>query len=294
VSINLATHYAQSYSTIVELLLQRKGSILREKVDFKGGYVGKQASPVDQIGAVEARRVTSKFGPMGRVDAPTDRRWVFPVDYDLPQLVDHFDKLRLLTDPESSLVQNGQMAMGRAEDNEIRDAFFADAKTGEQGGTTTSFPAANQVAVNFESASNVSLTVAKMREVRRLAKSKFLDWNNEQMYIAISSKEDSNLLKEIEIINLDYNDRPVLRDGRIERFLGMQFVDFEALNVDGSAFNRVPVWAKSGLHLAQWESFQTSVTKRNDLQGEPWQAYILGTLGATRTQENKVYEIKCA
>jgi hypothetical protein len=294
VSINLTTHYAQMYSTNVDLLLQRQGSILRDKVDFKGGYVGKQASPVDQIGSVEARRVTSRFADMGRVDAPTDRRWVFPLDFDLPQLVDHFDKLRLLTSPESALVKNGQMAMGRAEDDVIVDAFFADAKTGEAAGTTTSFPAGNQIAVNFESASNVGLTVAKLREVRRLAKSNFVRWYDEQMFIAITSGEDADLLKEIEIINLDYTDRPVLREGRIDRFLGMQFVDFEALDTDGSSYTRVPVWAKSGMHLAQWEDFQTSVSKRNDLQGEPWQAYILGTFGATRLEEDKVYEIKCA
>ena len=97
-SVNTPTHYVQQYSTNVNLLLQQKGSKLRGAVTM-GSYVGKQASPVDQIGSITAQRVTSRFAPMGRVDAPTDRRWVFPIDFDLPQLIDHFDKLRLITDP---------------------------------------------------------------------------------------------------------------------------------------------------------------------------------------------------
>ena len=111
-SINLTTHYVQQYSTNIQLLLQQKGSKLRNAVTT-GSYVGKAASPVDQIGKVEMQSVTSRFAQMGRVDAPTDRRWVHPSDFDLPQLIDSFDRLRLLTDPQSSYVQNAVMAAGR-------------------------------------------------------------------------------------------------------------------------------------------------------------------------------------
>jgi hypothetical protein len=293
VSIELATHYGQQYATNVDILLQRAGSQLRPYVTFKGGYKGKQVSLVDQVGEVSARRVTSRFVPIERTDINTDRRWVLPYDYDLAQQVDHFDQLRMLSDPKSAMVQAAMKAMGRAEDDLIVDAFFGDAKTGETGSGTTSFPSGNQVAVNFESASNVGLTVAKLREARRLAKANHLQWAQEQMFCAITSGEDSDLLKEIQIINLDYNDRPVLKDGKIERFLGINFVDFEALDTDGSSYNRVPVWAKSGMHLAQWEEFNTTISQRTDLRGHPWQAYILGTFGAARVEEDKVYEIKC-
>ena len=128
-SINLPSHYVMQFSTNLQLLLQQKGSKLMNAVT-QGNYVGKQASPVDQMDKVEAQRVTSRFAPMGRVDANVDRRWVFPVDYDLPQLVDHFDKLRLITDPESLYVQNAVNAMGRKKDYEIISAFMGTAKTG--------------------------------------------------------------------------------------------------------------------------------------------------------------------
>ena len=94
-SLNIPNHYTISFSTNVMLLLQQKGSKLRGTMS-EGMYTGKQASPVDQIGKVEMQQVTSRFGPMPRVDADVDRRWVTPTDFDLPQIIDTFDKLRLL------------------------------------------------------------------------------------------------------------------------------------------------------------------------------------------------------
>lgn len=292
-SINIPTHYVQQYSTNIALLLQQKGSKLRDKV-MTSSHVGKQASPVDQIGAITAQRVTSRFAPMGRVDAPTDRRWVFPIDYDLPQLLDTFDKLRLLTDPMSSYVVNATYAMGRAMDDEIISAFFGDAKTGENGGTTTSFPAGQQVAVNFGAAANVGLTVAKLREAKRVLMANEVDIDNEQLFVAITAKQHDNLLAEAQVISLDYNTRPVLVDGKITSFMGFNFQHIERLTVDGSSFRRVPVWAKSGIHLGLWNEIQNSLTQRNDLQGMPFQAYTLGTFGGTRLEEKKIVEIKCA
>jgi hypothetical protein len=54
-----------------------------------------------------------------------------PVDFDLPQLIDKFDKLRLLTDPESQYVTNAMYALGRKIDTTIIAAMFGTAKTGK-------------------------------------------------------------------------------------------------------------------------------------------------------------------
>jgi len=103
-------------------------------------------------------------------------------------------------------------------------------------------------------------------------------------------------LNEIEIISADFNggDKPVLKDGKLVRFLGINFVHCELLETLAAGTNEVnlPVWAKSGMYLGMWQDIQTSVSKRNDLQGEPWQAYALGTFGATRLDEKKVFNIE--
>ncbi len=291
-SVNLPTHYVQQYSTNVQLLLQQKGSKLRNAVTV-GNYVGKQASPVDQFGKVEMQTVTSRFAPMGRVDATTDRRWVFPSDFDLPQLIDSYDKLRLITDPESQYVQNAVMAAGRKFDSLILNAVTGTAYTGETGSTSTSFTSGNEVDVAV-GGSNSKLNVAKIKEVKRLMMANFVDFDMEEAYIGITAADHDALLAEIQVINLDYNTRPVLESGKITSFLGFNFIHCELIETVLAGTNEVtlPVWVKSGMHLGLWNDVQNSVSKRNDLQGEPWQLYTFMTAGATRLEENKVYAIE--
>lgn len=297
-SENIPGHYVRQYSTNVQLLLQTQGSKLRGAVTT-GSYVGDQASPVDQIGSVNAQRVTSRFAPMGRVDAQVDRRWVFPVDYDLPQLIDSFDKLRLVTDPESSYVTNAMYAMGRAQDDEIISAFFGTAKTGVNGGTSTSFLSGNVVSVNT-GGTDSGLNVPKLRAGKKLLMSHEVDIDNDPIFCAITSTEHDLLLNEIQIISSDFNggDRPVLKDGKIDRFLGINFIHCERLETQATGTDdqsgsslQIPMWAKSGMHLGIWNDMNASISTRHDLQGEPFQAYVKQTIGATRLEEKKIVKI---
>jgi hypothetical protein len=292
-SVNIPTHYAQEFSSNVELLLQQKDSRLRSAV-MSGSHVGKQASPVDQIGSIEMQAVTGRFQAMGRVDAATDRRWVLPQDFDLPQLIDKFDKLRLLTDPESAYVQNAVAAAKRKQDELIIDAFFGDANTGETASTTTSFPAAQQIAVDFGAASANGLSVAKLRDAKRLLMAAEVDLEMDPIYCAVTAQQHDDLLAEAQVVSTDFNDKPVLVEGKMTRFLGINFIHTELLSTDTNSYRRVPVWAKSGMHLGLWNDITSDIDRRKDLQGLPWQAYIYMTAGATRLEEEKVVEIKCS
>ena len=295
-SVNLIpTHQIMQFSSTLNLLLQQKGSKLADKV-MLGSHQGKQASPVNQVGSIEAQRVTSRFAAMGRVDAPTDRRWVYPVDYDLPQLVDSFDELRIgIADLKGAFMTNALYAMGRAKDREIISAFFGTAKTGEQGATSTSFTSANEIDVAV-GGSNSRLNVAKLRAVRELILANHIDMDEDPIFVGITAKDDSALLNEIEIISSEFagKDKPVLIDGKVKRFLNMNFVHCELLETASAGTNEVtlPVWAKSGMHLGTWAEVTASPSKRNDIQGEPWQLYVKGTFGATRLDERKVFAIE--
>jgi autonomous glycyl radical cofactor GrcA len=293
-SINIPTFYVDQYSTNIQMLLQQKGSKLRQAVT-SATHVGKQASPVDQIGSIEMQEVTSRFSPMGRVDAALDRRWVFPKDFDLPQLLDSFDKLRLLTDPQSAYVQNAVMAAGRQYDKLICAAFLADAKTGVDGSSTTSFTAGNEVDVATGGA-NSKLNVAKIKAVKELMMANFIDFDTEEAYIGITAADHSSLLNEVQIVSSDFKngEAPVLQSGKIVEFLGFKFIHCELIETICAGTNEVniPVWVKSGMHLGTWADIKNSVSQRNDLQGEPWQVYTTMTAGATRIEENKVYNIE--
>ncbi len=294
-SANLPTFYVEQFSTNIQTLLQQKGSRLRGCV-MTGAHVGSQASPVDQVAAVSASKVTQRFAPMGRVDANLDRRWVFPADYDLPQLVDKFDKLRLIVDPESTFVTNAVYAMGRAMDDEILAAFTGTNYTGVQGATSTSILSANTVGVNTGGTAS-ALNVAKLRAAKKLLMSYDVD-PSEELYCAVAATDHDALLNEIQVVSSDFNGgEVVLKEGKVTRFLGINFVHTERVisgTDDQSSTSRsIPIWAKSGMYMGVWDDINASVSQRNDLQGEPWQVYVKGTFGATRLEEKKIIRVWC-
>lgn len=293
---NIPSYYVSQFATNIQLLLQQKGSRLRGSVS-QGSYVGKQASPVEQVGAVTATKVTNRFAPMGRVDAPADRRWVFPVDYDLPQLIDSFDKLRLIIDPASAYVQNAVAAMGRAIDDEIIAGALGTNMTGTNATTSTSFAAGQVVSVQQGAASPTGLTVAKLREAKRILMTNEVDLDNDPLYCVVKAKQLDNLLAEVQVISSDFNEHPVLTEGRITRFLGINFIHTERVTngTDDQAgtSDQVIMYAKSGLHLGLWNDISTDISQRKDLQGIPYQAYVYGTFGATRLEEKKITKIWC-
>jgi hypothetical protein len=91
------------------------------------------------------------------------KRWVFPTDYEWADLIDDQDKLRIIADPTSPYAINGAMALGRAMDDLIITAATATSLTGEDGTTSTAFPAAQTAGTTAG-----GLTVAKLREAMQL------------------------------------------------------------------------------------------------------------------------------
>jgi hypothetical protein len=294
VANNIPTFYVQQFSSNIQLKLQQKGSRLRSCV-MSGSHVGSQASPVDQFGAIAANKVTSRFAPMVNVDAPTDRRWVFPQDYDLNQLLDTFDMLRLLIDPSSSYVTNAVHALGRAMDQEILTGLLGTNYTGVSGGTSTILPTSTStgqtVGVLEGAASATNTTVAKLLKARQILHAAEVD-PEDPMYCALNAAAEKNLMQETQVISMDYNDKPVLVDGKIVRFLGIDMVRLELLTTgtddQSGTSTKIPVWVKSGAYLGIWNDIMTKVSQRDDLQSIPYQAYAKGTFGATRLEEKKV------
>lgn len=291
-SFNVSTHFVQQYTTNVQLLLQQKGSKLRNAVTV-GSYQGKAAKAIEQVGSVNAQKRTVRHGDTPLISTPADARWVFPNDYEWADLIDDQDKLRMLIDPQSSYALNGAYALGRAMDDEIIEAFFGVSKTGENGSTNTSFPATQDVDADVGAASATGLNIAKLREAKKILMANEVDIDNDPLFCIITAEQHDDLLNEAQAISLDYNTRPVLVDGKITAFMGFNFIHTERLGVDGDSYRRVPAFAKSGMHLGMWNDINTMISERDD-KGYATQVYVKGTFGATRTEEKKVVEIKCS
>jgi hypothetical protein len=291
-SFNVTTHFVQQYTTNVQLLLQQKGSKLRNTVTV-GSYTGKAAKAIEQVGPVTAQKRTIRHGDTPLISTPADARWVFPVDYEWADLIDDQDKLRMLIDPTSSYAQNGAYALGRAMDDEIIAAFFGTSKTGENGSTNTPFGSGQDVAVATGSTGATGLNISKLREAKKILMENEVDVDTDPLFCIITAEQHDDLLNEAQAISLDYNTRPVLVDGKMTAFMGFNFIHTERLPVDGSSYRRVPAFAKSGMHMGLFNDISTMISERAD-KGYSTQVYVKGTFGATRTEEGKVVEIKCA
>jgi hypothetical protein len=291
-SAPIETFYIQSWATNIALLAQQMDCRLAGAV-MVGNYKGEAASPVEQVGSVRAQKNSSRGTAIRPIEAPTDRPWVYPEDYNLPQLVYKADELRMVVDPKSAFVQNAVAAMNRAKDDEIVAAFFADRKTGKNGGTTTTWPAGQVVSVN-KGGNNSGLNVAKLKAAKRLLLAANID-PAEQLFCAITAAQNDDLLNEYQVVSKEFNagDAPLVEGNVIKRFLGFNFIHTEELAVNGSSQRRVPAWAKSGMHLGVWNDIKTDISVRKDIEGLPTQLYVEGTFGATRTEEKKVVEIPC-
>ena len=292
----VTTHYVQQYTTNVQLLSQQRQSRFRQSVTI-GHYVGKQGVPVDQFAPTVAQKRTTRYPALTPVDTQTDRRWVFPVDYDWNDLIDGIDKLRMLIDPQSSYVMNGMSAMSRAMDDEIIAAFFGTAKTGVDGSTSTTFPGSQQVSASEGASSATGMNVEKLNAGIQilLANEAWDPSSGQRIQCAITAKQNRNLMDEIQVINADYNgEKAVVNDGFVMSWGKVDFIHSERLPLNGSSQTRVPFWVKEGMHLGLWQDLSADVSQRKDLAGLPYQVYLFGTFGGTRIEEKKVVELPCA
>lgn len=286
-SFEISTAFVQQYSTNVSMLLQQRGSRLRDMVTV-GNYTGKAAKAVEQIGSVTAQKRTTRHGDTPLISTPHDARWVFPNDYEWADLIDDEDKLRMLIDPTSSYAMNGAYALGRAMDQEIIAAALGTSKTGENGTTSTAFDTANQQIAS----GSAGLTLAKLREAKKILLSNEVDVEMDPLFIAVTAKQLDNLLGTTEVTSADYNTVKALVQGQVDTFMGFKFVHTELLGVDGSNDRRVIAWAKSGIHLGIWNDINARISERAD-KSYSNQVYVEGTFGGTRTEEGKVVEILC-
>lgn len=280
----------KQFNANVDILSQQKGTRLQPAVRLKLDVVG-ETTYMDQIGKTNAVKRTTRHKDTPLVNTQHARRKIDMVDYDWADLIDDADKLKMLADPTNEYVVNCSYALGRAKDDEIITAAFGTAYTGKEGGTSTTFPAANVVAVGAS-----GMTLAKL-----LAAKEILDNNDvdpeEPRYVALASKQIQDMLKIDEFISADYNTVKALVAGARTpfAFMGFTFIPISTtlLDVDSNNYRRVICWAKNGLGLALPKDITTRITERDD-KCYSTQVYGKISCGATRLDEDKVVELKCS
>ena len=287
-STQITTAFVEQYSSNVSMLAQQMGSKLRGAVDVET-IRGKNAF-FDQIGATAAVVRSTRHGSTPQIDTPHSRRRVSLADYEWADLIDDLDKVRMLTDPTSNYAKAAAAAMNRSIDDVIITALNASADTGGAGGTAVALPSSSKFATSDQSD---GLTVAKLLQSKY-----FLDNGNVdpsiKRYFVCGPKQIQDLLNTTEVKSSDYNTVKALAQGSINSFLGFEFIMSTRLNMDGTHTDDRLCFAftQDAVKLAIGADVKAKITERDD-KSYATQVYYSMALGATRMEEEKVFQVPC-
>ena len=303
-SFSVTDAFVQQFTGNVRFLAQQMQARLSMAV-ITDNITGESAY-MEQLAPTAARKVISRNSDSPVMNTQHLRRRIAPYDYDWGDLVDKLDKMRLLIDPTSSYALNARYAMERAKDDEIIAGFFATAYTGHAGATAVTWPNGNsestpsqpggtQIAVSDwtygNGSGNAGLTISKL-----ISASVALDAaegdENEERYIAVGAKQKGNLLATTEATNADYAAVKALNEGKIDRFMGFNFIHTERLQTNGSGYWRVPAWRQTAMGLGIVQDIEGQITQRGDKRFS-WYVYCDESIGAARLEEAKLVEIIC-
>lgn len=298
----------QQYSSNVFHLSQQKGSRLRscvrvESVKGKTGFY-------DRIGKATAQVSTGRHADTPQIDTPHSRRMVSLADYDYGDLIDDFDKIRMIWDPAGPYTMAAVWSLGRAMDDVILDEASGTASTGETGSGTQTLGNGQKIA-SIAGGAGAKLNVSALRAAQRILDASDVDPSIPR-YIAYNARQKEALLGQTEVTSADYNTVRALVAGQVDSFMGFQFKHTQQINTqsgslsfslttgavgsgsgDADTYDKVLAWAEDGILLGVGQDIRAQVGPRADKRYSV-QVYASMSLGAVRMEEEKVVEILCA
>ena len=290
-SFEITKQFVEQYSANVQHLVQQQGSRLRGAVRIEVQR-GKTAF-YDQIGQQTAAIRTTRGADTILNDTPHARRSVTLQDYEVADLIDDQDKLRMIHDPTSTYAQSQAFAMMRAMDDVIITAATGTAYTGVSGSTATTLPDSSKVTKNYVesgAATNSGLTIGKLRRAKYLLDSQDVDPSIPR-FIVVHPQQIQDLLQNTEITSSDFNVIRALVAGDVGAFMGFNFLTSNRLaktGTDRTCF----AFAMDGILLSMAKDVTVRIDPRPD-KSYATQVYACMSLGATRMEEEKVVEILC-
>lgn len=293
-SIQIPTWMVEQFKQNVHVMSQQKGSRLLRTVRTDGDIVGERVH-FDRIGSSAAQRITTRHADTPLMNTPHTRRSAVMYDYDWGDLVDKADKLKTINDPTNYYAQMMMYALGRAQDDEIISAMFGTAYGGKDGTTSSTFPAAQQVAVNDHTydggSGDVGLTISKLLVAKKILWANDVD-EDAPMYCALSANELASLLYTTEVKSVEYNAVKALYEGTVTRFMGIEFVRTQRLPTDSAGDRKVAVYTANAIGCGIPQNIEADIGPRRDKRNAI-QVYGSMSIGAVRVEDEQIVEIAC-
>jgi hypothetical protein len=298
--------FAKQYSPMLYLLSEQKGSRLQNLV--RREYPGAADQWFwDTLDTVEASEVTDRHGDTPLTEIDYGRRRAMPKDYDVGTPLDKEDQLKMIVDPTSSFALRQANGLGRKKDRIIIEAALGTAYIGKEGTSSIDFED-DTVGINGDGTVTTLGTLPAVTTVAAIGLAKILTmshlFNKEDVdpdipkYWAISAKEIKDMLDIDELTSADYVSIKALQTGKIENFMGFQFVMVSTKNallpadaVSGTG-RRTFAWAQDGIILGTAKEVTTRIDERPDKR-YLLQVYSKMSMGAVRMEGAKVHECLC-
>tara|TARA_X000001388_G_scaffold118_1_gene235 strand:+ start:2443 stop:3417 length:975 start_codon:yes stop_codon:yes gene_type:complete len=309
--------YVNQYGKTLDLVAETKGGKFTG-LSLEDSVTGEDAY-YDQLGSVFAAAVdtSSNSGGMNSPDTAIThlRRKLDLSNYEVGILLDRFDKVQTLVNPESEYVQRQVSSLMRKKDIEFIKGALGAALSGKAGGTTNNLGSGQKIGTG--AADNKGLTITKIREARAVLQKNGVDLDDplNEAYLAVTPSQIEDLLGEDKATSADYMNVKALVAGAIDSFYGFKIIvsnllpfvntGTEAAHLTWSASD-VPAavgsgeadirgcfaWVKSGVRAATGMNIETDIAKRADKRFN-WYAYSAMRCGAVRMEEEKVVLIGC-
>lgn len=309
------TAFVNQYGKTLDLVAETKGGKFTG-MSLEDTVVGEDAY-YDQLGSVTATAVIDSGGTAnGGVDSPSNtishlRRKLDLTSYEVGLLLDRFDKVQTLINPESEYVQRQVSALMRKKDIEFLTGVFAAAPTGKGGTGSAPFAAGQKILNN-----NQGLTIDKIREARALLQKNGVDLDDplNTAYLAVTPAQIEDLLGDQKATSTDFMNVKALVSGSIDTFYGFNIVvsnlipfanttsgevaytnwtnDVPDADPNGDAIRACFAWVKSGIRTGIGMNIETDVAKRADKRFN-YYAYSAMRCGSVRMEEEKVVQIGC-
>lgn len=289
---NPPTSFVQEYGATVQMMSQQMESKLANAVRVENPQAERFYFELYNTNS-SMNLVTTRFEDINPTDTAFERRAVDLLDYDFSQFVDSFDKLKMLIDPTSAIVQAQAAQMNRQKDDIIIAALYADMKTGKTGSGTSALT--QTVAINSwaygTGSGNSNMTISKIIEAMTSFDNADVAMNDR--YLLLDPINHAKLLATAEATSSDFITSRSLETGEVDGLCNFKFIKSTRLPVDGSGYRRCFAFQKTGMGLAVAKAPTFDISQRKDKRGQPWQAYLSLSMAATRLENTKVTEIKC-
>ena len=283
-SFQITTALKEEFNATFQVLMQQMESRLEGAVRVESGAYGRNEF-FDQISATAAQKRTTRHADTPLISTPHLRRRVSLDDYDWADLIEKFDKLKTVTDPQSAYLKNAVAAMNRAKDDAIIAQFNATCYGGMDGTTSYAFDTANKQILH----ASTGLTLAKLLSAKQKLDADEVP--EDGRFVVCGSKQINNdLLNTTEVKSADYNTVKALARGEIDTFLGFKFIRSERLTV-ASSVRYCYAFQRDSMLLAICSDISTDISTRAD-KNNAVQVYAGMSVGATRMDEDGVVEIQ--